>query len=181
MSCERLRWLVTLLLLSLAVAARAQAPQPSKNATAKNAANNSEAAIRDVYDRWAKAFRAHDPDAIMALYAPGDAVVGYDIVPPLQYVGKEAYRKDYQEFLAQYDGPIEVEYRDMRIIAGSDVAFIHALERLSGTLKGGQKSDLWVRATSGLRKIDGQWLIVHDHVSVPADFETGKAVLDLKP
>jgi ketosteroid isomerase-like protein len=69
----------------------------------------------------------------------------------------------------------------MRIVAGGDVAFIHALERLSGTLKNGQKSEVWVRATSGLQKIDGKWLIVHDHVSVPTDFETGKAVLDLKP
>jgi ketosteroid isomerase-like protein len=61
------------------------------------------------------------------------------------------------------------------------VAFIHALERMSGTLKNGQKSDVWVRATSGLRKINGKWLIVHDHISVPADLDTGKAVLDLKP
>ena len=107
--------------------------------------------------------------------------MGYDIVPPLQYVGKDAYRKDYEEFLGQYDGPIDVEYRDMRIFANGDVAFIHALERMSGTLKNGQKSDLWVRATSGLRKINGKWPIVHDHISVPADPNTGKAVLDLKP
>lgn len=69
----------------------------------------------------------------------------------------------------------------MRIVAGQDVAFIHALERLSGTTKSGQKSDVWVRATSGLQKIHGRWFIVHDHVSVPVDFETGKAVFDLKP
>ena len=33
----------------------------------------------------------------------------------------------------------------------------------------------------GLRKMNGHWLIVHDHVSVPTDFESGKAMLDLKP
>jgi len=49
----------------------------------------------------------------MSVYAPSDAVVAYDIVPPLQYVGKEAYRKDYEVFLAQYDGPIDIEYRDL--------------------------------------------------------------------
>jgi hypothetical protein len=27
----------------------------------------------------------------------------------------------------------------------------------------------------------GQWLIEHEHVSVPVDVENGKAVLDLKP
>jgi hypothetical protein len=29
--------------------------------------------------------------------------------------------------------------------------------------------------------MNGKWLIVHDHISVPADFESGKAMLDLKP
>jgi len=144
-------------------------------------AKNNEAAIRELYDRWASAFRARDIDGIMSVYTPGDAVVAYDIVPPLQYVGKEAYRKDYEVFLAQYDGPIDIEYRDLRIVASGNVAFLHALERISGTMKNGQKSDIWVRATSGLRKIKGKWLIVHDHISVPFDLNTGKAVLDLKP
>jgi uncharacterized protein (TIGR02246 family) len=140
-----------------------------------------EAQIRELYDNWAKAFRAHDVEGIMAVYAPGKTLVAYDVVPPLQYVGREAYRKDYEEFLAQYQGPIEVEYRDLRIIADDRVAFVHALERMSGTLKNGQKLDFWLRATSGLQKIHSKWLIVHDHISVPANFETGKAVLDLKP
>ena len=61
------------------------------------------------------------------------------------------------------------------------MAFIHTLERITGTLKNGQKSDLWVCATSGLRKINGKWLIVHDHISAPVNLDTGKAVLDLKP
>jgi uncharacterized protein (TIGR02246 family) len=143
--------------------------------------STDEAGIRGLYDSWAKAFEAHDIEAIMSLYAPGDAVIAYDLVPPLQYKGKDAYRKDYLEFLAQYDGPIHVEYRDMRILSSGDVGFIHALERFTGKLKNGQPSDLWLRATSGLHKINGKWLIVHDHVSVPIDFESGKAVLDLKP
>jgi ketosteroid isomerase-like protein len=82
----------------------------------------------------------------MSVYAPGDAVVAYDVVPPLQYKGKDAYRKDYQEFLNQYDGPVYVDYRDMRIVSSGDVGFIHALERFTGKLKNGQPSDLWLRA-----------------------------------
>ena len=137
--------------------------------------------IRALLDRWAKAFRAHNLDGIMSIYAPGNALVAYDIVAPLQYTGKDAYRKDYEQFLAQYDGPIEIEYRGLRIVAGDGVAFIHTLERISGTLKDGQKSELWIRATSGLRKINGNWLIVHDHISAPVDLNNGKAVFDLKP
>jgi len=31
------------------------------------------------------------------------------------------------------------------------------------------------------KKIDGNWLIAHEHVSVPADLASGRAALDLKP
>ena len=170
--------LMKLLVLALMIGGVASA-QKNGYAQAASAKNNAE--IKDLYDRWAKAFEAGDVNGIMSVYAPGDAVVAYDVVPPLQYRGKDAYRKDYQEFLNQYDGPVHVEYRDMRIFSSGDVAFIHALERFTGKLKSGQASDLWLRATSGLQKIGGKWLIVHDHVSVPVDFETGKAALDLKP
>ncbi|PYU01903.1 MAG: DUF4440 domain-containing protein [Acidobacteria bacterium] len=152
-----------------------------KNGHAEAASAKNEAEIKALYDRWARAFEAGDIDGIMSVYAPGDAVVAYDVVPPLQYKGKDAYRKDYQEFLNQYDGPVHVEYRDMRIVSSGDVGFIHALERFTGKLKNGQSSDSWLRATSGVQKIGGQWLIVHDHVSVPVDIETGKAALHLKP
>ena len=90
------------------------------------ATDNDEAQIRDVLNRWAKAFRAHDLDGIMSMYDPG--VVAYDIVPPLQYVGATAYRKDYQQFLDQYNGPIDVEFRELHIVAGNRVAFVTALE-----------------------------------------------------
>jgi len=143
------------------------------------AASKDEAKIHRLLDDWAKAFHARNLDAIMAMYAPG--VVAYDIVPPLQYVGIDAYRKDYQTFLDQFDGPIDVEYRDLHIVAGSDVGFATGLEHMSGKMKNGQPLDMWSRFTSGFQKINGQWKDVHDHVSVPVDFDTGKALMELKP
>ncbi len=150
-------------------------------AFAAQPAATGEAEIRQLLARWEKAFRAKDINGVMAVYAAGASVVAFDVVPPLQKVGRDSYRKNYEAFFAMYKGPLDVEFRDLRIIAGQDVAFIHVLERMSGTLKDGQKSDMWLRVTSGLRRINGKWLIVHDHVSVPADFATGKAALELKP
>jgi uncharacterized protein (TIGR02246 family) len=144
-------------------------------------AANGEAEIRQLLDRWAKAFHARDLNGIMSIYEPGAALVSYDIVPPLQFIGSEAYKKDYQEFLDQFQGPIDIEYRDLQIIAGDSVAFSRGLERMTGTLKNGQKFDTWVRFTEGYRKTHGQWLAVHDHISVPVDLDTGKAMLTLKP
>ena len=145
----------------------------------KTAAHTDDAEIRALYDHWAKVFEARDIDGIMAIYAPD--VIAYDVVPPLVYKGRDAYRKDYLEFLSQYDGPVRVEYRDMQVFSSGDVGFVHALERFTGKMKSGQQSDFWLRATSGVIKVNGKWLIIHDHISVPADFDTGKSVLDLKP
>jgi uncharacterized protein (TIGR02246 family) len=141
----------------------------------------SEAEIRDLLARWEKGFLARDIDAVMSVYAPGDAVVAYDVGPPLQYKGKEAYRKSYEAFFAAYQGPLELEMRDARVVVSGDVAFIHSLEHISGTLKGGQKSAVWLRETSGLRKLEGNWFLVHDHLSAPVDFEKTSALLDLTP
>jgi len=142
---------------------------------------NNEAEVRQLLDRWAKAFHAKDLNGIMSIYEPGQALVSYDIIPPLQYTGFEAYKKDYREFLDQFQGPIDIEYRDLHIIAGDTVAFSRGLERMTGTLKNGQKFDAWVRFTEGYRKTSGHWLAIHDHISVPVDLDTGKAALDLKP
>jgi ketosteroid isomerase-like protein len=61
------------------------------------------------------------------------------------------------------------------------VAFAHGFGRLSGTLKNGDRAGSWVRWTACYRRIDGDWLIAHDHVSVPLDMASGRGVLDLEP
>lgn len=141
----------------------------------------SEDQIRNLLTRWEHAFRAKDAEGVMSVYAPGDVVVAFDIVPPLAQVGSDGYRRNYEEFFAMFSGPLDVELRDLRIVAGEDVAFLHCFDRMSGTLEGGERFDLWLRVTSGLRKINGEWRIIHDHVSVPTNFETGMAALDLTP
>jgi uncharacterized protein (TIGR02246 family) len=141
--------------------------------------NSAEREIRGWIDSWTKAFSAKDVDRVMELYT--DDVVAYDVVPPLQYIGKAAYRADYQQFFAQYEDDLHVEVRDLHVGVNGELGYATGLEMISGTLKHGQKSNMWVRFTSLYRKLNGKWLDFHDHVSVPADIESGKALLDLKP
>jgi len=59
---------------------------------------------------------------------------------------------------------------------------LHEPNRLSGTKVGGDKNNLWLRQTLGLRKIDGEWKIVHEHESVPFYMDGSfKAAVDLEP
>jgi uncharacterized protein (TIGR02246 family) len=140
---------------------------------------NDETAIKRVIEGGVNAVRNKDIGGVMSLYAP--EVVSFDIVPPLRYVGADAFRNVWEEVFSSFQGPIGYEIHDLNITVGDDVAFAHSLNRLSGTMNNGQKTDLWVRSTACFRKINGKWLIVHTQVSVPVDLEHGKAVLDLKP
>jgi ketosteroid isomerase-like protein len=79
-----------------------------------------------------------------------------------------------------FERPLDYEIRDLTISVGDDVAFGHSLNRITGTSKDGKKNDGWVRFTVCFRKIDGNWLIVHDHVPVPLDPASGKASLNLE-
>ena len=151
-------------------------PQANSDDSAKSVKE-----IEQVMAAWQKAFEAKDLNGVMATYATGDAVTAFDVVPPLQYKGADAYRKDYGDFFSQFDGPLHVEFRDSRVEASGDLGLAYGLERITGKMKSGAPVDMWVRYTSGFKKIGGQWRDVHDHVSVPADMGSGKALLDLKP
>lgn len=168
-----------LLIFILVALASVTANAQTKDAAPSNGGDVAMKEIRGWLDRWTKAFAAKDVDSIMALYA--DDVVAYDVVPPLQYVGKAEYRTDYLQFLSQYGDNLKVEVRDLHVGANGDLGYAAGLELISGTLKNGQKSELWIRFTSLFRKSGGRWLDFHDHVSVPADIESGKAMLELKP
>lgn len=137
-----------------------------------------EAQIRQQRELWKDAFEASDVERVMSFYAP--EIVAFDIMPPLQFADRNSYESNWVNFLHAFDGKITLEVKNLTIACAGDVAFVCAFTRLTGTMQG-QSFDSWTRETNGLRKIDGAWLVVHDHVSVPVDFSTGKALLDLKP
>jgi uncharacterized protein (TIGR02246 family) len=139
----------------------------------------NEAEIRGLIDDWVKALRARDIDALVLNYAPD--VVSFDVVNPLQRKGRDAVRKRADEWISSWQGPINSEIRELSITADDNVAFSHHLSRFYGTKKGGGEIDMWIRATLCVGKVDGKWMVTHEHVSVPFDPQSGQASLDLKP
>jgi ketosteroid isomerase-like protein len=138
-----------------------------------------EAAIRRRIDELVVAVRAADLERVMSIYAPD--LVTFDIVPPLRKIGADGKRQNWIDVFATYQPPLGYEVRDLTIAVGDGVAFGYSLNRISGSLKNGTRIDQWVRWTTCWRKLGGKWVIAHDHVSVPTDFRTGKAMLDLGP
>jgi uncharacterized protein (TIGR02246 family) len=168
---------LSILTLAALASVATNAQTESSSPTAGDLAAAQE--IRGWLDHWRKAVSAKDVDRVMELYT--DDVVAYDVVPPLQYVGKTAYRADYQQFFSQYDSDLHVETRDLHVGGSGDLGYAMGLQMISGTLKHGGKAGMWVRFTSLYRKVNGKWLDFQDHVSFPADIESGKAMLELQP
>lgn len=127
-------------------------------------ASENEKQIRRLIDSWAAAVSEKDVDAIMSNYS--EDVTVYDVPGPLQDKGRDNYRKHWEGWLEMFDGPTIVEFKDMQITAGEDVAFVNTLTKVSE--KADPDKGSWVRVTVGYKKIDGKWIATHEHVSIPA-------------
>lgn len=143
--------------------------------------SNEESTLRELVERYAQAVRTRDVKALTGFYVKD--VVAFDLVAPLQRRGVEAVRKRAEEWLAQFEGPVGYEVRDLKLDVGEnqDIAFSSSLNGVDGRTKDGREVKMWIRVTVGYRKLAGEWRIVHEHVSVPFDMKTMTAALDLKP
>jgi uncharacterized protein (TIGR02246 family) len=134
-----------------------------------NDSNNltpDEAAIRMLVEDWARAVRAKDIDGALASHSTD--MLMFDVPPPFESKGIEAYRKTWDLFFSCQPDPVAFDILRMDVVAGTEVAFVAALMRCAETGSGGERTNLDFRLTIGLRKIDGQWTILHEHHSVPA-------------
>ena len=156
--------------LLVVVAWRAQAP----------AVADFDQEIRMLHDRLAAAIRAKDIDKIMACYINSPKLVVFDLIPPRQYTGWDAYKANWEGFLAQCNDSPNWETNDFHVQGGQGFAFSHSIQHVACTTKNG-KMDITLRVTDGYANFGGKWLIAQEHISVPVDLATGKADLQSKP
>ena len=128
--------------------------------------NENENRIRQLVENWAKAVRDKDIDGILDHHSQD--IVMYDVRPPFQSVGIDAYRKTWDLFF-KYTRPAVFDILDLHITAGDDVAFCFAKMKCEDKSTTGDYVPLDFRLTIGLKKINGQWTIMHEHHSVPAE------------
>ena len=131
-----------------------------------NNTTTDEAVIRELIEDWAKAVRAKDFDRILAHHSA--EVLMFDVPPPLESKGIEAYRETWDLFYSAQPDPIAFDIQRMDVVAGVDVAFVTALMRCAEKGQNGERIKLDFRLTIGLRKVNGRWIILHEHHSVPA-------------
>ncbi len=124
-------------------------------------ADKKENEIRELIESWTKAVRARDIEGILKNHA--EDIVMFDVPVPLQSKGIDEYKKTWDLFFKMSkDGKISFDLAELKIFCGDDTAFSHSLIKIF---------DFTCRLTMGFKKIDGKWMIVHEHHSAPHEIK----------
>jgi uncharacterized protein (TIGR02246 family) len=148
-----------------------------------SAGGTAEADVRAVLAEYAEAHARRDPEAILSFFT--DDAVRYNLAPPLRQASGTMVGdvEGVRAWLAGFDGPVVLEHRDLDVAADGDVAFAHALTKMTAKPVGAPDPfSFWLRSTFGLRLLDGRWRIVHEHESTPFYMDGSfRAAVDLEP
>jgi ketosteroid isomerase-like protein len=128
---------------------------------------HADAEIREHITSMSEAIRAKDVDALMTHYAP-DVVVS-DVTSPLDVQGADAYRKKFERWFGAMSGPVDYEMHDLNVSVDHDVGQSFFTSHIRATRTNGAKADYWVRVNTEFQKVNGEWLVGHEHISIPAD------------
>ena len=119
-------------------------------------------------------------DELMKCYDASEEVAVYDLMPPREFVGVKAVHDDFDTFFKGVKDP-KVEFIDLHVYADGNMGFARSIQHFTGTGTDGKPLDMTFRVTDCLHKVNGQWKILHTHVSFPVDLATGKADFQAKP
>lgn len=117
------------------------------------------AQITELVTAWAQAITDHDLAATVAHHS--DDILMFD-VPTTALHGISEYRKSWQPFFPYLGATGKFVLNDLAVTAGDTVAFATAIVQCVGE----RSDELTVRLTVGLRKVDGEWTVTHEHHSV---------------
>lgn len=108
------------------------------------------------------------PDAAAPLYAKDPALVFYDL-EPVKYTGWTEYKAGVvPNILAKFQTVKFTVNNDVKTTAHGNVAWTTATVKGDGALKGGAPVHVVIRHTAIWEKRGADWVIVHEHVSVPS-------------
>ncbi len=126
----------------------------------------NEGAVRDLLERWAAAVRAKNMSEVLANHSPDFQM--FDVPFPFESRGLAAYEDTWELFYSSQPDPVVFDIKWLEVVAGEDFAFAFAHMQCVEPAEEVQRTPLDFRLTVGLRKLEGRWIIVHEHHSVPA-------------
>lgn len=121
--------------------------------------------VRAVHDAFGEGTRAADLEALMSRIA--DDIVSYEQVPPMEYVGVDAVRAVCASGLKTASHGVDLDTPDLTVHVGGDLAVTWGIDRVRVRQEDGSLEELRNRGTRVFARRGGQWLMVHQHLSVP--------------
>jgi len=140
---------------------------------------NDEDAVHAVHAKWSDRTAAKDLDGLMENIDPD--IVSFEHGGPLRYLGRDDVREVCQQGLGASSGAVTLDTPDLAVRVANDLAVTWGLDHVQVEGSGGETAESWSRATRIFHKRDGEWLMIHQHLSFPADPQSGQARTDLRP
>lgn len=120
---------------------------------------NDEETIRQIILNWTASISKNDRAGILQSHSKD--MLMYDF--PTVVRGLDAYDDTWDFFFAGNKGEIHFDSRELEVTNSDSVAFATCLIRCEGTSAG----IVELRLTVGLKKINDEWIIMHEHHSMP--------------
>lgn len=136
--------------------------QEKKSGAKGSAGAPDKALMQKIWDAWSTL----DPANAAPFYASGQHVF-FDIAP-LKYGGWDEYQKGVVAVLADFKTAKMTVNDDAELHAAGPIYWGTATVKEDATMKSGKREMGNFRWTVVFQKENGKWLIVHEHISVPA-------------
>jgi uncharacterized protein (TIGR02246 family) len=131
-------------------------------------------AIERLVSDWSRAVESKDAEKIVANYGP-DTVL-FDAIPPARTIGAREIGRIWAQCLPYFPEKFKSEHKDLTIHVDGDLAVVYGLHHFVPEPADHPSGATWMRMTVVLRRQVSGWQVIHEHVSIPFDPMTSKAV-----
>ena len=121
---------------------------------------------------WDKAITRQQIDTVVQYCS--DQVSLFDVSS--QIAGVKAYRKEWEKFSPYFSAHIDIVRSNIKLHTSADLAVMHCYSKVIDVSTNTTVVP-WCRTTLCLQKQKQQWLVVHQHISIPVSMQTGNIIL----
>ena len=125
--------------------------------------------ILELTKLWDKSVEKCDASELIEGYI--DNVEIFDVGS--QIVGAKNFKELWQTCFPFFGDSPQVTRRKIKLYASSNLAFMHFYSKICGSNQPKPEESPWCRTTVCFQKNGSKWSVVHEHVSMPIDFEKG--------
>lgn len=128
--------------------------------------------VLDQIKHWDSAVVTLDIDQITNQCA--EDVSMFDVSSQMN--GIEEYKTEWYKFSPYFNENMQISRRNIKVYTSDDLAVVHCFSKVEHKALLGKLKMPWCRTTICMKKDHEQWLLVHQHISMPINLTDGKAI-----